>query len=71
MTTKTYKRYTIRIVGLSHTIFRPGAEHSGKSSGYAQSMAGARRWINADLDFLAFRDKHAEEIGRPHDRQTA
>lgn len=49
-----YKGYTIRSVGLSHYIYRPGQAIPGDpenyaAPGYAQSMAAARRWVNADL----------------------
>lgn len=58
MTTKTYKSYTIQIVGLSHHIFRPGEFHNGPQQsrednlyapGFAMSMAEAKRWINTDI----------------------
>jgi hypothetical protein len=52
MTTTTYKGYTVRTVGLSQYIYRPGTFTPGTKlypPGYAQSMAAAKRWINEDL----------------------
>ena len=54
MTTKTYKSYTIKVVGLSHHIYRPetygpATETPSISHGYGQSWAEAKRWINSDL----------------------
>lgn len=52
MTIKKYKDYTIEIVGISHYIFRPqtnliDTQHA-YAAGYAQSFAGAKRWIDED-----------------------
>lgn len=51
MTTTTYKGYTIRVVGISHYIFRPGSGQSqGKmSDGFEMSRAASERWINDDI----------------------
>lgn len=51
MTTTTYKRYTIRIVGISHYIFRPGSDQSGgkMSDGFEMSIAASKRWISNDI----------------------
>ena len=43
-----YKGYKIEVVGISRYIWRPDST-APISEGYAQSMAGAKRWINADL----------------------
>lgn len=57
MTTATYKAYTIRTVGLSHYIYRPGVHPiPGDSDGYAQSLAATKRWINEDV-------KHQAKVG--------
>jgi hypothetical protein len=56
MTDRKYKGYTIRVVGLSHHIFRPGVpvpdqaadRYSEGATGYSQSFAGAKRWINLE-----------------------
>lgn len=56
MTVEVYQDYTIKIVGLSHYIYRPSNVWSGSvvdrcglmSDGYAQSTAPARRWIFGD-----------------------
>lgn len=58
MTDRRYKGYTIRVVGLSHHIFRPGVpvpelaaeRYAAGAAGYAQSFAEAKRWINYDID---------------------
>lgn len=49
MKLQAYKSYIIRVVGLSHHIYRPGDGHIGCAPGYAQSMAEAKRWINQDI----------------------
>ena len=43
--TQTYKGYTIKTIGISRYIYRPGET---EYSGYAQSIAEAKRWINND-----------------------
>lgn len=59
MSTSTYKGFTIRTVGISRYIYRPGQYDSGAAekvwsadnpaAGYAQSMEAAKRWINEQL----------------------
>jgi hypothetical protein len=51
MTLSKYKGYTIRTVGISQYIYRPGVVMPTTTypPGYAQSMAAAKRWINEDL----------------------
>jgi len=51
MTLNRYKGYTIRTVGISHYIYRPGTSlpTTQYPPGYAQSMAAAKRWVNADI----------------------
>jgi hypothetical protein len=49
MTTTTYKGYTIRNVGTSWYIYRPGRVPVPPSDGHEQSLAAAKRWINTDL----------------------
>lgn len=60
MSTSTYKGFTIRTVGISRYIYRPGQYDSDSSAdrsrsditaaaGYAQSMEAAKRWINAQI----------------------
>ena len=50
----TYKGYTVRVIGLSHHIYRPEQElpgrrsSNGSAAGYEQSMAAAKRWIRED-----------------------
>lgn len=52
---KTYKGYTVQIVGLSHHIYRPAQEiptydcRGYKSYVLVSSMEAAKRWINADM----------------------
>jgi hypothetical protein len=54
----TYKGFTIKTVGISRYIYRPGQYDSGAEkvwrannpvAGYAQSMEAAKRWINAQI----------------------
>jgi len=52
MTTTKYKGYTIKNVGISQYIYRPNnpiVDRFSVSDGYAQSLAAAKRWINADI----------------------
>ena len=42
-TIKTYKSYTIRIVGIGHSIYRPGQDLDTYAPGYELSMAAAKR----------------------------
>lgn len=54
MRDEIFKGYTIRVVGLSHYIFRPGQvvperrSSLASAAGYAQSMAASKRWIRGD-----------------------
>lgn len=58
MSITTYKGFTIRTVGLSKYIYRPGQYDSNTAekvwdasnpvAGYAQSLAAAKRWINEE-----------------------
>lgn len=59
MSITIYKGFTIRTVGLSQYIYRPGQYDSDAAAekawnaanpvaGYAQSMSAAKRWINQE-----------------------
>jgi hypothetical protein len=55
MRDETFKGYTIRVVRLSHHIYRPSQAiperraSNGSAAGYEQSMAAAKRWIREDV----------------------